>query len=167
MCGRLANRPSICRSRPGQCGCGSWGWMRRGPRWPEKRAECRSSWMWNAQRLARVEPGQEADAKKVREHIQRVMERTGAHELRTDELSVYEHTAASEHMVCLAHWLESKCKRAWELARLFEAEKMSYEAQAMRQLIELLHRHRSCPMFPEAIERWVRRFINSHGGMMG
>jgi hypothetical protein len=119
------------------------------------------------QRLVCVEPVQETEAKQVREHIQRVMEQTGAQELRTDELSVYEHTAAPEHTVCLAHWLKSKCKRAWELARQFEAEGMAYEAQAMRELIELLHRYRSCATLPEPIERWVRRFINCHQGTMG
>jgi hypothetical protein len=117
------------------------------------------------QRLVCVEAVQETEAQKVREHIQRVMEQTGAHELRTDELSVYEDTVAPEHTVCLAHWLKSKCKRAWELARLFEAEGMSYEAQAMRELIELLHRYRSCAPFPEEIERWVRRFINCREGL--
>jgi hypothetical protein len=118
------------------------------------------------QRLVSVEPVQETDAQKVREHIQRVMEQTAAQELRTDELSVYEHTVAPEHTVCLAHWLKSKCKRAWELARLFEAAGMSYEAGAMRQLIELLHRYRCCATLPEEIERWVRRFINCREGLM-
>jgi len=119
------------------------------------------------QRLVCVEAVQETEAKKVREHIQRVMEWTGAGQLRTDELSVYEHTAASEHRVCLAHWLKSKCKRAWELARLFEGEGMRYEAQTMRELVELLHRYRSSVPFPEEIERLVRRFINCHKGLLG
>ena len=118
------------------------------------------------QRLVRVEAVQETDAPKVREHIQRVIEQTTAHELRTDELSVYEHTAAPAHTVCLAHWLKSKCKRAWELARLFEAQKMSYEAQTMRELIELLHRYRGSRTLPEEIERLVRRFINCREGLL-
>ena len=118
------------------------------------------------QQLVCVEPVQETDAPKVRQHIQRVMEQTGAGELRTDELSVYEHTAAARHTVCLAHWLKSKCKRAWELARLFEAEGMSFEAQTMRELIELLHRYRSSAALPAEIERLVRRFINCREGLL-
>jgi len=118
------------------------------------------------QRLVCVEPVQETDAKKVREHIQRVMEQTGAHELRTDELSVYEPTAAPEHTVCLAHWLKSKCRRAWELARRFEAEGMAYEAQTMRELIDLLHRYRGSAQLPEEIGRLVRRFIHCREGLL-
>lgn len=118
------------------------------------------------QRLVCVEPVQETDAKKVREHIQRVMEQTGAQELRTDELSVYEHTGTPEHTVCLAHWLKSKCRQAWELARLFEAEGMAYEAQTMRELIELLHRYRGSAQLPEEMERLVRRFINCREGLL-
>jgi hypothetical protein len=118
------------------------------------------------QRLVCVQPVRETDAKKVREHIQRVMKLTGACELRTDELSVYDHTAAPQHTICLAHWLKSKCRRAWELARLFEAAGMKYEAQTMRELIELLHRYRAAAQFPEAIERLVRRFINCREGLL-
>jgi len=118
------------------------------------------------QRLVCVEPVQETDAKKVRQHIQRVLAETGAQELRTDELSVYDHTAAAEHTICLAHWLKSKCKRAWDLARQFEAEGMKYEAQTMRDLIALLHRYRSSPNLPEDVERLVRRFVNCREGTL-
>lgn len=118
------------------------------------------------QQLVCVEPVQESDAAQVREHIRRVLELTGARELRTDELSVYEHTAAPRHTVCLTHWLKSKCKRAWELARRFAAEGMSFEAQTMRELIELLHRYRSVAALPEEIERLVRRFINCRKGLL-
>lgn len=116
------------------------------------------------QRLVCVEPVQETDAQKVRQHVQRVLAETRAQELRTDELSVYDHTAAAEHTICLAHWLKSKCKRAWDLARQFEAEGREYEAQTMRDLIALLHRYRSCPKLPEQIERLVRRFVNCREG---
>lgn len=118
------------------------------------------------QRLVCVEPVQETDAKKVRQHIQRVLAETGAQEWRTDELSVYDHTAAPEHTICLAHWLKSKCKRAWDLARQFEAEGMKYEAQTMRDLIALLHRYRSSPNLPEDVERLVRRFLTCHEGTL-
>lgn len=118
------------------------------------------------QRLVCVEPVQETDAEKVRQHIQRVLAETGAQELRTDELSVYDHTAAAEHTICLAHWLKSKCKRAWDLARQFEAEGMKYEAQTMRDLMALLHRYRSSPNLPEDVERLVRRFLTCHKGTL-
>lgn len=118
------------------------------------------------QRLICVEPVQETETQKVRQHIQRVLAETGAGELRTDELSIYEDTAAARHTICLTHWLKSKCKRAWELARLFAAEGMTYEAQTMRELIELLHRHRGSAAFPEQIERLVRRFINCRQGLL-
>jgi transposase-like protein len=118
------------------------------------------------QRLVCVEPVQETDAKEVRRHIQRVLAQTGAQELRTDELSVYDRTAATEHAICLAHWLKSKCKRAWDLAKQFEAEAMTYEAQTMRDLIALLHRYRSSPKLPEEIERLVRRFLTCREGVL-
>jgi hypothetical protein len=118
------------------------------------------------QRLVCVEPVQETDTHKVGQHIQRVLAQTGAPQLRTDELSVYDHTAASVHTICLAHWLKSKCKRAWDLARQFEAEGMKYEAQTMRDLIGWLHRYRSSPKLPEEIERLVRRFLTCRDGTL-
>ena len=111
-----------------------------------------------------MEPVQETEAKKVRQHIQRVLAETKARELRTDELSVYDRTTAAEHTIRLAHWLKSKCKRAWDLARQFEAEGLTYEAQTMRDLMALLHRYRSSPTLPEAIERLVRRFLTCRDG---
>lgn len=120
----------------------------------------------DGQRLVCVEPVQETEAQKVRRHIQRVLVETDADELRTDELSVYDRTAAARHTICLAHWLKSKCKRAWDLARQFEAEGMTYEAQTLRDLMVLLHRYRSSPTLPEEIERLVRRFINCRDGVL-
>jgi hypothetical protein len=120
-----------------------------------------------SQRLVCVEPIQETDTRKVRRHVQRVMALVGAGELRTDELSVYEHTVAAEdHAICLAHWLKSKCKRASDLARRFRAEGMLYESETMLDLKRLLHRHWSSPQVPEAIERLVRRFINCRKGLL-
>ena len=119
------------------------------------------------QRLIGVEPLQETDTKAVRRHVQRVMALVGAQQLRTDELSVYEHTVAEEdHTICLAHWLKSKCKRASDLARRFRAEGMVYESETMLELKALLHRHWRSPLFPEEIERLVRRFINCRHGLL-
>ena len=118
------------------------------------------------QRLVCVEPVQESETKKVRRHIQRVLAQTRAQELRTDELSVYDHTAAAEHTICLAHWLKSKCKRARDLAKQFEAEGMTYEAQTMQDLRALLHRYRHGPKLPEEIERLVRRFLTCREGTL-
>jgi len=119
------------------------------------------------QRLVCVEPIQETETRKVRRHIQRVMAMVGAEQLRTDELSVYEHTVDSEaHTICLAHWLKSKCKRASDLARRFRAEKMAYESETMLELMALLHRHWRSPQVPEEIERLVRRFINCRQGLL-
>lgn len=61
---------------------------------------------------------------KVREHVLRVMREVGAEQLRTDELSVYEHIVPEEHhSICLAHRRKSKCRRAYELCRRLKAEK--------------------------------------------
>jgi len=119
------------------------------------------------QRLVCVEPIQETDTQKVRRHVQRVMALVGAEQLRTDELSVYEHTVAEEdHTICLAHWLKSKCKRASDLARRFRAEGMLYESETLLDLKALLHRHWRSPQVPEEIERLVRRFINCRQGLL-
>lgn len=118
------------------------------------------------QRLICVEPLQETDTKAVRRHVQRVMAAVGAEELRTDELSVYDHAVAEEdHTLCLAHWLKSKCKRASDLARRFRAEKMRYESETLLDLKDLLHHHWRSPQVPEEIERLVRRFINCRHGL--
>ena len=118
------------------------------------------------QRLICVEPIQETDAKEVRRHVQRVMALVGAEELRTDELSVYEHTVDEEaHTLCLAHWLKSKCKRASDLARRFRAEGLRYESETLLDVQRLLHDYWGSPRLPEAIERLVRRFINCRQGL--
>jgi len=90
-----------------------------------------------------------------------------AEQLRTDELSVYDHvTVEPTRQICMAHWLKSKCKRAWDLARQFRAEGMLYEAKTMLELKALLHRHRNSPHVPAEIERLVRRFINCRRGLL-
>lgn len=119
------------------------------------------------QRLVCVEPLQETETQAVRRHVQRVMAQVNAEELRTDELSVYEHTVAQqEHTICLAHWLKSKCRRASDLARRFRAEGMLYEAEMMLDLKMLLHRHWRSACLPEEIGRLVRRFINCRRGLL-
>lgn len=74
----------------------------------------------------------ETDSRQVRRHVQEIVDLIGAEHLRTDELSVYDRTAEGiEHTICLVHWLKSKCRRAWELARQFAAEGLLYESQTM------------------------------------
>jgi len=119
------------------------------------------------QHLIGVELVKETDTRAVREHVRRVMAMVGAEELRTDELSVYEHVVPEEtHKICLAHWLKSKCKRAVDLARQLRAEGLLYESETMLQLKHLLHEHWRSPTLPEAIARLVRRFINCRRGLL-
>lgn len=119
------------------------------------------------QKLLSVEPVKETDAKAVRHHVRRIMAQVRAEELRTDELSVYGHVETDRpHRICVAHWLKSKCRRAWDLARRFRAEGMIYEAEKMLELKALLHRYRNSPHVPEQIERLVRRFINCRCGSL-
>jgi len=110
------------------------------------------------QQLLCVEPVKETDTQRVRRHVRRVMAMFGAEQLRTDELSVYDHIVAEPmRQVCIAHWLKSKCKRAWDLARQFRAEGMLYEAETMDELKALLHRYRHSPDVPADIRRTCRR----------
>jgi transposase-like protein len=110
----------------------------------------------------------ETDRRQVHRHLQQITALVGAEHLRTDELSVYEGAAEGmDHTICLAHWLKSKCRRAWDLARQFAAEGLLYESQTMLELQRLLHQKWSCPRLPEEIERLVRRFINCHRGVHG
>ena len=110
----------------------------------------------------------ETDSRQVRRHVNEIAAMVGAQELRTDELSVYDGLCDGiEHTICLAHWLKSKCRRAWELMRQFGAEGLLYESEMMQQLKRLLHERWSSPGLPEEIERLVRRFINCHRGTHG
>jgi len=119
------------------------------------------------QRLLRVEPVKETDTQRVRRHVRRIIALFGAEELRTDELNVYEHIVPEPmQRICIAHWLKSKCRRAWELSRKFRSEGMLYEAETMLELKNLLHRHRNSPHVPPEIERLVRRFINCRNGLL-
>lgn len=59
----------------------------------------------------------------VRRHVQEIVDIVGAEHLRADELSVYDNaTVGIGRTICLAHWLKSKCRRAWELSRQFASE---------------------------------------------
>jgi hypothetical protein len=120
-------------------------------------------------RLLRVEAINETDAQKAREHIRWVMAKYGAQFLRTDELSVYEGVFADDpdrHSICQAHWLKSKCKRAWDLSRLLKTEGLLYESQTLIELKQMLHQYCDWPSLPEPIERLVRRFINCRRGTL-
>ena len=104
---------------------------------------------------------------KVREHVLRVMREVGAEQLRTDELSVYEHIVPQEHhSICLAHWRKSKCRRARQLARQLKQEGLQFESQDMLKLIELLRQDPRPPTLPEAVEKLVRRYINCRRGTL-
>ena len=107
----------------------------------------------------------ESDSREVRRHVQEIAELVGAKELRADELSVYDKAAVGiERTICLSHWLKSKCKRVWDLARKFAAEGLLYESETMLELQRLLHEKWALAKFPEEIERLVRRFINCRKG---
>ena len=110
----------------------------------------------------------ETDSRQVRRHVQEIASMVGAEQLRTDELSVYDRAAEGiEHTICLAHWLKSKCRRAWELSRQFAGEGLLHESEMMLELKRLLHEKWQSPQLPEEIERLVRRFINCHRGIHG
>lgn len=116
-------------------------------------------------RLLFVVRAKETDSRRVRQHVQRLMQLFGVEHLRADELSVYDQAAPeARRTICLAHWLKTKCKRAWDLSRQFQAEGLLYESQMMLDLQRLLHEKWSSPRLPEEIERMVRRFINCRRG---
>lgn len=118
-------------------------------------------------KLISVEPLNETDARKVREHVLRVMREFGADQLRTDELSVYEGIVDEDsHTICLAHWLKSKCKRARELYRQLKAEGLMFESENMLEVIDLLRQEPRSATVPPQIERLVRRYINCRRGTL-
>jgi hypothetical protein len=109
----------------------------------------------------------ETDSRGVRQHVRQVMQLVGAKELRTDELSVYDNVVQDgSRTICLAHWLKSKCKRAYDLSRQARTEGLFYESQTMLELKQLLHEEWSSPTVPAEIERLVRRFINCRRGTL-
>jgi hypothetical protein len=56
------------------------------------------------QQLLCVEPVRETDTRRVRRYVRRVMAMFGAGQLRTDELSVYDHVVAKPmRHICISH----------------------------------------------------------------
>jgi hypothetical protein len=118
-------------------------------------------------KLICVEPVNETDSRKLREHVLRVFSAVGAQQLRTDELSVYNGIVdESNHKICLAHWRKSKVKRAYEIHRRLKIEGLEYAAKDMLELIALLRQDPMPQKIPEYIEKLVRRYINCRGGTL-
>lgn len=116
--------------------------------------------------LIAVQPVQEDQTQKVRQHVQLVMAQVQASELRTDEHSVYKDTVPEgQHRLCLTHWRKSKGKRAFDLHRQAVAEDRPLEAQTMRELLELLRKQPRSPTVPEELDRMVRRYIYARKGL--
>jgi hypothetical protein len=118
-------------------------------------------------RLICVEPVKESESAKLRRHVQKVMAMVGAEELRSDELSVYDHVMPEGmRKICLSHWLRSKCRRARQLHNQLQAEGMSYEAEQMLELIKYLKIAPRPPTVPDEVSRMGRRFINCRKGIL-
>jgi hypothetical protein len=116
--------------------------------------------------LIAVEPIHEEQTQKVRDHVAKVMAEVGAAELRTDEHSVYEGIVPEgRHRLCLTHWLKSKCKRAADLLGAGEMQEAPFEAQTMRELLELLRKKPRAPTVPEELSRLVRRYLYARKGL--
>jgi hypothetical protein len=118
-------------------------------------------------KLICVEPVNETDSKKVREHVLTVMAAVGAQKLSTDESSVYEGIVdESNHKICPAHWRKSKLKKAYELHRQLRTEGLDYAAKDILDLSALLRQDPMPQKIPEGIERMVRRYINYRSGVL-
>jgi transposase-like protein len=114
-----------------------------------------------------VEPINETDSKKVREHVLKVMAAVGAEKLISDELSVYEGIVdESNHKICLAHWRKSKLKRVYDIHRQLKIEGLEYAVKDMLDLSALLRADPMPQKIPESIEKLVRRYINCHSGVL-
>jgi hypothetical protein len=118
-------------------------------------------------RMICVEPVNETDGRKVREHVSKVMAAVGAQILSTDELSVYEGIVDEpNHKICLAHWRKSKLKRAYEIHRQLKTEGLDYAAKDMLDLSALLRQDPMPQKIPEVIEKLIRRYINCRSGTL-
>jgi hypothetical protein len=118
-------------------------------------------------KLICVEPANETDSRKVRQHVLRVLSAVGAQQLRTDELSVYEGIVdESNHRICLAHWRKSKMKRAYEIQRQLKLEGLEYAAKDMLELAAILRQDPMPQKIPESIEKLLRRYINCRAGAL-
>lgn len=117
--------------------------------------------------LVSVEPIHEKETAKVRRHVARVMRQMGSEQLRTDELSVYDHIVPEDrHRICLAHWRKSKGKRAVDLYRQAVREDRPLDAESMRQLLTLLRQTPRPSVPPPELRRLVRRYINCRHGSL-
>ena len=118
-------------------------------------------------KLVCVEPVNETDSEKVREHVLKVIAEVGAQKLSTDELSVYEGIVdESEHKICLAHWRKSKLKRIYEIHRQLKMEGLEYAVKDMLDLSALLRAEPMPQKIPEGIEKLIRRYINCRCGVL-
>jgi hypothetical protein len=118
-------------------------------------------------RLICVEPIQEKDALKVRQHVARVMAAVGAEELRTDEHPCYKGiTSEDRHRLCLTHWRKSKCKRASDLRRRADEEGRQLESHSMQELLDLLRLDPRPPRAPPELGQLVSRYIRCRKGLL-
>lgn len=116
--------------------------------------------------LIGVEPVHEEQTQEVRQHVAEVMAEVGAEELRTDEHSVYEGIVPEgQHRLCLTHWRKSKGKRAHDLLQEAQAQEAPFEADTMRELLDLLRRKPRPSAPPEELSRLVRRYIYARKGL--
>lgn len=119
-------------------------------------------------RLLCVEPIQETDARRLRQHVRQVFAEVGATELRTDEHSVYEGIVPpGRHRLCETHWRKSKGKRAWDLWQEARQTERDLEADSMQTLLDLLRQKPRPPTPPPELEVLVRRYINARRGLPG
>lgn len=118
-------------------------------------------------KLICVEPVNETDSKRLREHVLRVLKQVGAEQLITDELSVYDNIVDEDnHKICLAHWRKSKIKRVSEMHRQAKVERLEYAAKDMLDLISMLRQDPMPQKIPEAVEKLVRRYSNCRNGVL-
>lgn len=115
-----------------------------------------------------VEPIQETDTGRLRQHVRRVFREVGAAELRTDEHSAYRGVVPpGRHRLCETHWRKSKGKRAWDLRDDAIRTGRALEAESMQQLLDVLRTKPRPPTPPPELEMLVRRYINAHRGLPG
>jgi hypothetical protein len=122
----------------------------------------------DGQKLLCVKAVREEQARRVRQHVAKVMAQVGAQQLRSDENAVY-HGIVDEarHGICLAHWRKSKGKRAFDLYRQASAQGQAREAEHMRQLLALLRLRPRPPTVPAELDHLVRRYSRCREGLRG
>jgi hypothetical protein len=118
------------------------------------------------QKLLQVVPVHERDARRVRQHVRRVLRAVQAEEVRTDEHSVYQDVAGERrHGLCLTHWRKSKGKRAWDLLQEARRAEEPWEVASMETLLTLLRRQPRPPRPPPELEELVRRYLRARTGL--